>query len=1579
MKHYKLHLAHLFFIGFMAVSTSFSQNVWISEIVADNGGSLEDEDGDSPDWIELHNTSDSPVDLTGWYLTDTATNLVKWQFPATSIAPEGFLIVFASDKNRAVAGAELHSNFKLSASGESVLLVQADGSTVEHSLTFPSLDEDVSYGYRFESSGLEPIVLLETGAPCTAHIPTSASDAAGWQEKAFDDSEWLSGTTGVGYDEDTDYTGLIGLNVMAMQGVNQSVYIRVPFSVESAEAATSLNLKMKYDDGFAAYINGDLVASANVSGTLAWDSGGTLHSDDSAVSFVDFDLTSHISSLNSGANILAIHGLNKGLTSSDLIFMPKIEATFADGDIDASAIGMLGYSTPGTANANVTYLGDVETPVTTPARGFHDSPFQVSVSNVTPGATIRYTTDGSEPTESSPEYTGPITISATTCFRVRSFAEGWKPSFPRTDTYIFVDDVANRSQAEASINGQSLEYGMDSAVVNATYFDASNQVVSVQDALKAIPTISLTTDDENLYDPAIGIYVNASQHGWEVPASAELINPDGSEGFHINAGLRIRGGASRTSSNPKHSFRLFFRKDYGAGKLKFPLFEEEGVDEFDKVDLRSAQNYSWSKENNSKNTFLRDVFARDTAGAMGQTYTRSRYYHLYLNGEYWGLFMTEERPVASFAASYFGGDKDDYDAVKVIGRGLPDQYSIEVTDGTLDAYNRLYAAAMAGFTDDADYFAIQGLDANGEPDATKEKLLDVDNLIDYLLVLQHMAASDNCITWFVGRYAKLNNMYAVYNRVNPDGFKWIQHDSEHSLDTYKALDFTGPFTNSNFTLPEYFNAMTLHDKLIENAEYRIKYADRVYESMYNDGVLVRTNCEARLDFRAAQIDRAIVANAARWGSTELDRDTWVDAVATTRAWFSRSGDRCNEVIGYLDADGLIPSIDPPLMSRAGGRVDSGATVFLSAGSGTIYYTTDGTDPRAIGGGIAGSTYTGSISITRPTHLMARCRATNGEWSALAEETYWTPEIPLAVTELMYHAPDGNPYDFIEVKNISDETISLQGYKFDNAISFKFKNAAQTSLAPGEFLVAVDDIDSFNAAYPGGGISIAGEFSGDFSNSGEKVDLEFRNEDLISFTYDDARNWPQAADGAGHSLVPLDSAIDRQETGSLDYGGNWRASTYLKGSPGYPDPEEGETVLLNEITAHTDTGLAEPYDSNDKIELYNPTGSDITLNGWYLSDDLDELYQWEIPSGTVIPADGYIVFDENNFHPDRISGFGLDKAGELVVLTAPGRVVDVVRFKGQENTDTEHVSWGRYPDGSASWITTLPTLGSANVPVAATIQISELMYNPIQPGNDFEYIQIQNLGSTSHTFENATGAYRIDGGVEFDFPAGTTLPAGEILWILSFNPTNSVKLDLFCSAYGLDAASETFIGGYSGSLSDRGERVAIERPQDSDDPLKPLDISWVVVDELFYFDQSPWPVSADGTGYPLMRTGLSSWNVPDSADIDSDLMSDQWETLYFKNLVEPDADPDLDGQNNLQEYIAGTIPTDNSSYFAVQALAPPALSWNAVEGRTYTIFRAENLNEPFVEIATVTNSPFFDSSVNPAQSSCYYRITAELVE
>lgn len=201
----------------------------------------------------------------------------------------------------------------------------------------------------------------------------------------------------------------------------------------------------------------------------------------------------------------------------------------------------------------------------------------------------------------------------------------------------------NKEWPKRSVNGQVMDYGMDPRITN--HKEYSSLII---DSLLYIPSISLATDFHNLFDRQTGIYANPFGRGkqWERPVSMELIYPDqcaDKENFQINAGLRIRGAYSRLQGNPKHSFRLYFKSIYGENNLRYPLFGTEGVDEFDKTDLRTSQNYSWAKDGDARNTMVREVFSRDIVREMGQPYTRSRYYHLYINGHYWGVYQTQER------------------------------------------------------------------------------------------------------------------------------------------------------------------------------------------------------------------------------------------------------------------------------------------------------------------------------------------------------------------------------------------------------------------------------------------------------------------------------------------------------------------------------------------------------------------------------------------------------------------------------------------------------------------------------------------------------------------------------------------------------------------------------------------------------------------------------------------------------------------------------------------------------------------------------------------------------------------------
>jgi len=237
-------------LGWVAALTLQGQ-VLLSEFQAANTRTLHDEDGDSEDWIEICNPGQTPVELGGWYLTDNAVQLTKWRFPATNLAPDKFLIVFASNKDRRIAGRPLHTNFRLSAEGEYLALVKPDGVTVatEYAPSFPPQANDISYGLPTVA---QPVPLLVAGAAAKLLVPRDGMLGTNWVVPDFDDAAWTGVTNGM----DLDAFRL---------GVNASAYLRLAFLVTNLAGLDELRLRLRYDDGFVAYLNGAVVALRNAS------------------------------------------------------------------------------------------------------------------------------------------------------------------------------------------------------------------------------------------------------------------------------------------------------------------------------------------------------------------------------------------------------------------------------------------------------------------------------------------------------------------------------------------------------------------------------------------------------------------------------------------------------------------------------------------------------------------------------------------------------------------------------------------------------------------------------------------------------------------------------------------------------------------------------------------------------------------------------------------------------------------------------------------------------------------------------------------------------------------------------------------------------------------------------------------------------------------------------------------------------------------------------------------------------------------------------------------------------------------
>lgn len=825
-------------------------------------------------------------------------------------------------------------------------------------------------------------------------------------------------------------------------------------------------------------------------------------------------------------------------------------------------------------------------------RGFYPSPFDLTISWDSAGSVIRYTLDGSDPRENSAaiEAPSPATIridpaltqgrAATPAVVLRAYAKVNDAAVtnPGSQTYIFIDQVKNQKYPggawpQGMVNTKILDYDMDPDVVNdVRYKDL------IDDALLEIPSVCINTELKNLFDPVTGIYVNPTGRGsgWERPASIELIDPHKKEpGFQINAGLRLRGGYSRIPTGQygqlKHAFRFFFRKEYGKSKLEYPLFGDEGVSKFDCVDLRTAQNYSWSYQTYSSHVciFIRELFSRDCQRDMRQPYTRTRQYHLYLNGMYWGLYQTQERSEASYAESYFGGDKENYDVVKVdpVGDG------VEATDGTLDAYNQFCTYSNSGFVSNEAYFKVQGRNPDGSVNINYPVLANLDNLIDYLLIIFYTGNFDAPVTAFGGNQ-RPNNFYGIYDRLGRNGFLFFAHDAEHTLmdpqyseNSDYGLDRTGPYFGATIA-QKYFNPQFLHEKLSKNAEYQVLFSDHIYRYFFNHGALTAPASQQRLAARRDEIDTAVIAESARWGDAKVNPprtkdDDWVPAVS----WIMNSyfPSRTGVVLQELKNDKLYPSIDPPVFMSGSQEIKvdvlsihAGDKVRLvnsnTSQTGSIIYTLDGTDPRAVGGASSPSTTDAGdeIELAINFNTVLKARVKNGStWSALHEILLNTGEAlsGLKITEIQYNpladgGISGTEFEFIELKNVGSSSLSLAGAQFVQGIEYTFPNGP--ALSPDSFIVLASNTGMFQKRY---GFVPTGEYNQQLDNGGERLTLvDIAGDTLLTLRYNDKAPWPEAADGSGYSLV----AKNINGSGNPDSSDYWRASLYVHGSPGRDD-------------------------------------------------------------------------------------------------------------------------------------------------------------------------------------------------------------------------------------------------------------------------------------------------------------------------------------------------------------------------------------------------------------------------------------------
>lgn len=1062
----------------------------------------------------------------------------------------------------------------------------------------------------------------------------------GWMNPGFNDASWSTGNAPFWYGD-----GVGGTQLTDMEGNYSTLYLRSTFNATNAVNIHEINCLIDYDDGFVIWINGIEALSINAPAVYAYNEFAPAnHESGIAETFI---ISTDEINLQEGTNTIAIQGFNVSLESSDFHIECQMIAT-PEIPVLPDTVG-IGFNHPS---------------------GFYTDPFSLTITSPDPGATLIYTLDGSNPQNSSTSFTGGtstiVTINplSTTgrgttpavVVRASITKNGYQPSYPTGRTYIYLDELRTQNypgwdwpsgdvwgESVPDDGPQAIDLEMDPDVVNDGRYTNL-----IDDALLEIPSISIITDNKNLFDPVTGIYVNAEGHGpeWERECTVELINPDGSDGFNVNAGLRIRGGWSRHYYFPKHAFRLFFRSEYGNAKLEFPLFGDEGVSEFDKIDLRCEMNYAWSI-GYPQNSMVREIFSRDSQRGMGQPYTRSRYYHLYLNGMYWGLFQTQERSEARFASDYFGDSAEDYDVIKVNS----ENYQIEATDGNIALWRRLYDLCGTGFVENEQYFALEGKNAYGRPVAGGEILVDIDNLIDYMLGIFYPGNFDAPTSSFMSNKG-CNNFYAIKNRNEKNrGFIFLNHDAEHSLFYYAQPPGVGINENrvnlasrtdgykmevNSFSI---FHPQWLHYKLSANEEYRMRFADRAVMRLTGTGVFTEEECIERFMDRAEEIDIAVIAESARWGDGSRDGQTpytkddqWLYEINHTQSLFFPA--RTNITINQLRNAGLFPDLDAPEISRNGNILyeqeyqissDWQIKVDNPNSTGTIYYTINDTDPRRVGGEISDYAVDAGEEVTLdiPASTIIKSRVyDNGEWSALRYIKLFAVEddlTQLKITEIHYHPEDlivgtdtteGKDLEFIEFKNSGETSLNLSGIVVDSAVYYEFPG--NTILGPGQFYVIVSKPSIFYDYY--GKIS-SGNFQGNLSNSGEELLIKDAGEtEFIDFTYDDHAPWPEIPDGDGPSLV----SNEFNPTGDPSVPVYWRTSYHDGGSPFADDllnPELTEPATAD-VDDHSFVIYPNPTQGELNLKCYEAITDEPVLAAIYTMDG-ELLFTSEFYGETIV--------------------------------------------------------------------------------------------------------------------------------------------------------------------------------------------------------------------------------------------------------------------------------------------------------------------------------------------------------------------------
>lgn len=930
---------------------ALAANPVITEFMASNNSTLLDGNGVASDWIEIFNKGDEAVNLAGYTLTDDRGDLDKWSFPSVTLNPGAYLVVFASGNGTPDPGGHLHTNFALSAGGEYLALVSPGGEVLSQfgadGEDYPPQSQDISYGLAFDSDTSNPLTPTSSARYL---VPTSGSVDATWMTPAFNDASWTAGTASVGYETSgNDFAGLIQTTVPAG---TTSVYIRIPFTVGESSALLDA-LQMKYDDGFIAYLNGSPIASSNAPASPGYTSTATgQRSDSVAAQYVNFPVSSFSHLLHTGTNVLAIHLLNVNSGSSDLLAVPNLR--LASGTlIEPPTEGFTIAPTPRAPNTNL----QADPVVFSRPGGAFSAPFQLTLSTASATSTIRYTTNGTLPQANSPIYTGPITISASTRVRAQAFGP----------------------------------IGQMSAVSSEAYTLASAAVSSVTSDLPIIvlENFSQGTPGGSFEDAYLSLYDVSSGTGRSSLA--------GTANFTSFIGQQVRG--SSTAGDPKTNLRIELRNDAGADKAASLL----GMPS--EADWILYAPYSFDR------AMLRNTLYYDLANQMGAYAARTRFVEVYANynngvldaNDYMGTYVLMEN---------IKRDSNRVDITELSG--------LDITGGYILKLDRSDGAPDASWKTERGIPTLSGsLLVHVEPERAEMTLAQRDYIRGYVQDFEDALYGPNSTDPVLGYQAYFDVEKSIDHHLlrvlskEPDGLRlstYLVKDAGGKLyygpvwdfDRSAGADGDGRAADPRgWFLPDVdFFESDWWGKLFDDPNFTQKWVDRWQE--LRRGVLSDANILATVNSQAAQIAESQARNFARWPSVAPNGGTYATPGLT--GWAAEVSHFANWLVTrarWMD-DQMVRA---PGLSPAAGNVEPGTVVTLTSNQpgAAIYYTLDGSDPRASGGGIspAAILYAGPFTVNQTTQVVARANGAPGPSTPQGNSSYPAGESPS-------HALDGNP-------------------------------------------------------------------------------------------------------------------------------------------------------------------------------------------------------------------------------------------------------------------------------------------------------------------------------------------------------------------------------------------------------------------------------------------------------------------------------------------------------------------------------------------------------------------------------------------